>query len=285
VKQFFRFFRGELNGFFLYRLLTFLNKAVDDIKDELVYQANARWKLADETAAGELPMRDEDIFNAGKIAGLFQPRSYGRVALGSLFFTQRYPPEGVSRSERGLLDMVQEGFKFVRLEHEEYPTDIMAEASANLRMSHVPEGREPAGYVYLGELIYNNDGSIIWEHVHPEPPEDDTPYAPFYGEEFLVHEEYFDRETPLTVDVYKLLLECVMRIRRNGPTTFEFLAVTEILGAGHIYDVEIVPQGVYFVVKYRLNEDIEVLNRARRYAAWQDICKQKFKLFRLEQRV
>jgi hypothetical protein len=285
VKQFFRFFRGELNGFFLYALVTFPNKAVDGVKDELIYHANAQWKLPDEIGKGELPMREEDIFNVGKIAGLFQPRSYGRVSLGSLFFTQRYPPEGASRSERGLLDMVSEGFRFIRLEHDEYPTDIVTEASEDLRMGHVPEGRAPVGYVYLGELIYNNDGSIIWENVHPEPPDDNTPYAPFYGESFLVHEEYFDRETPLTVDVYKLLLECVMRIRRNGPTTFEFLTVTDILGAGYIHNVEIIPRGVYFIVKYQLDEDVEVFNRARRYAAWQDICGRKFKLFKLEQRV
>jgi hypothetical protein len=283
MKQFFRFFRGELNGFFLYRMVTFLNNAIDDIKDEMVYQANMQWKLDSEVSAGETPIREEDIFNLGKIAGLFQPRSYGRVSLGSIALTQRYPPEGPSRSERGLLDMTNEGFKFVRLTHDEYPDDIVTEASPDMRMGHIPEGRAPVGYVYLGEYIYTNDGEIIWENVHPAPPEDNTPYAPFYGESFLVHEEYFDRETPLTVDIYKLLLECVMRIRFNGPTVAEFLTVTEILGAGYIHDITIVPQGVYFILKYHLNDDLEVFNRARRYAAWQDICKQKFKKFKLEQ--
>jgi hypothetical protein len=279
VKLPFRFFRGELNGYYLYRLVTFLNKAVQDVLDELVYHSLFQWKLEDEVTAGEMPIREEDVFNIGKVAGLFQPRVFGQTSLGSAYFTPGHVVNGKQRSERGLMDMENESFRFVREEHDDYPDDIVNEASERLRMGLVPSGTEPVGYVLYGTPLYDGEGNVIWENVLPEPPTDGSVYVPFYGEKFLVHEEFYSKETPLTVDIFKLLLECVQRIRRSGPSIEELLAVTRILGEGYIYDLKIEPQGRYYLCYYRLNEDTTVLNRERRFGAWRNICKQKFKLF------
>jgi hypothetical protein len=275
----FRFFRGELNGYYIYRLVTFFNKAVQNILDELVYHALLRWKLEDEITAGETAIRDEDIINIGKIAGLFQPRVFSKISLGSTYFTQSHIVNGKQRSERGLLDMELESFRFLRGEHDEYPDDIVNEASEQLRMGLVPSGVKPVGYVRFDTLLYNEDGTIIWDNVLEEPPSDGTPYIPFYGEKFLVHEEFFSRETPLTVGIFKLLLECMQRIRRNGPSVTSLLEITRILGEGYIYDLEIIPHAQYYLCYYHLNEDAAVTNRERRFGAWLNICRQKFKLF------
>jgi hypothetical protein len=279
MKMPFRFFRGELNGYYIYRLVTFFNKAVQEILDELVYHALVRWKLEDEITAAEMAIRDEDVINIGKIAGLFQPRVFSKVSLGSTYFTQSHIVDGKQRSERGLIDMELESFRFLRGEHDEYPDDIVNEASEQLRMGMVPSGVKPIGYVRFDTPLYNEDGTIIWDNVLEEPPTDGTPYIPFYGEKFLVHEEFFSRETPLTVDIFKLLLECMQRIRRNGPSVTSLLEITRILGEGYVYDLEIVPQMPYYICYYRLNEDAAVTNRERRFGAWQNICGQKFKLF------
>jgi hypothetical protein len=275
----FRFFRGELNGFYLYRLVTFPNKAVQDILDELVYHALFQWKLEDEITANEMAIRDEDIIAIGKVAGLFQPRVFNKVSLGSAYFTQSRMVNGEQRSERGLMDMEQESFKFVREEQDEYPDDIVNEASEHLRMGLVPSGTEPVGYVRADTPLYRNDGTIIWDNVLAEPPVDGSAYIPFYGEKFLVHEEFYSRETALTVGIFKLLLECVQRIRRDGPSIRSLLDVTRILGEGYIYDLKIEAQTRYYLCYYRLDEDTAVLNRERRFGAWQNICRQKFKLF------
>jgi hypothetical protein len=113
----------------------------------------------------------------------------------------------------------------------------------------------------------------------PEPPTDGSAYIPFYGEKFLVHEEFFNRETPLTIGIFKLLLECVQRIRYNGPTIRSLLDVTQILGEGYIRDLKIETRPRYYVCYYRLDEDTTVLHRARRFGVWQTVCRQKFKLF------
>jgi hypothetical protein len=108
---------------------------------------------------------------------------------------------------------------------------------------------------------------------------DGSVYVPFYGEKFLIHEEFFSRETPLTVDIFKLLLECVQRIRYNGPTIKSLFDVTRILGEGYIRDLKIEAQTRYYLCYYRLDEDATVPHRERRFGAWQNICERKFKLF------
>jgi hypothetical protein len=281
VKQPFRYFRGEFNGKYLYELVRCPNFHVQDILDELVYQILFQWKLEEELAAGEMAIREEDIFNIGKIAGLFQPRTFGRVSLGSVYFTQSHIVNGKQRSERGLVDMLFESFRFVRTERDEYPDDIVNEASVDKRIGMLPSGSIPEGYVRFDTPLYTIEGDIIWENVLPEPPTD-VPYIEFFGEKYLVHEEFFDRETPLPLQVYKLLLECVMRLRRNGPTITELLEITRILGEGFICDLEVVQSGRYYTLYYRLNEDAVTLYRERRFSAWQMVCKQKFKLFVLE---
>jgi hypothetical protein len=279
MKQPFRYFRGEFNGKYLYDLVRCPNFNAQDVIDELVYQTLFQWKLEDEVTANEMAVRDEDIINIGKIAGLFQPRTFNKSSLGSTYLTQSRIVNGKQRSERGLMDMDNESFRFVREEQDGYPDDIANEASERLRMGLVPSGAEPAGYVLAGTPLYDNEGNIIWENVLPNPPMNGSAYITFYGENFLVHEEFFDRETPLTVDIFKLLLECVQRIRYNGPTIKSLFDVTQILGEGYIYDLKIEAQTRYYLCYYRLDEDAAVLNRERRFGAWQNVCRQKFKLF------
>jgi hypothetical protein len=278
MKQPFRYFRGEFNGKYIYSAAIAPNFNVQDVLDELVYQTLFQWKMEDEVTASEMAIRDEDIFGIAKTAGLFQPRAFQDVNLGSIFFTQDHVVDGKQRSERGLFDMDYESFRFVREEQDEYADDIVNEASEKKRQTLVPSGTEPVGYVREGTPLYGEDGEIIWDNVLPEPPAD-AAYVPFYGEKFLTHSHPFLQETPLTVDVFKLLFECVQRIRSNGPTIKSLFDITQILGEGYIYDLSIAPQQYYNICYYRLNEDATVLNRERRFAAWKHICKQKFKLF------
>jgi hypothetical protein len=285
MKRPFRYFRGEFaNGKYLYSLVICPNLVVQDILDELVYQTLFQWKLEDEITLGEMAIRDEDIVNIAKIAGLFQLRSYGRTSIGSTYFTPSHIVNGKERSERGLMDMEAEGFKFVRVEQDDYDDDIVNEASSKMRMGLVPEGTKPVGYVPYDRKLFTDEGEVIWENVLPAPPTDGTPYVTYYGDRFLIHEEFFNRETPLPIYVLKLLLECVQQIRHNGPSVARFLEITKILGDGYICDIEIESHVTYYMVFYRINESADTAYRDRRYAAWLHICQQKFKLFVLENR-
>jgi hypothetical protein len=285
VKQPFRHFRGEFaNGKYLYSLVICPNFAVQDILDELVYQTLFQWKLEDEIGKGEMAIRHEDIVDIAKIAGLFQFQSYGPTSIGSIYFTKSHIVNGQERSERGLMDMKAEVFRFAREEHDEYGDDIVTEASSDLRMTFVPEGTEPVGYVPYGKNLYTEDGEVIWENVLSSPPEDGTPYTDYYGDRFLIFEEFFYRKMPLPIDILKLLLECAQRIRHNGPSVAEFLEIAKILGGGYIRDIEIESHAAYYLVYYRTDEFLDINYRDRRFAAWLNVCSQKFKLFVLKNR-
>jgi hypothetical protein len=286
MKRPFRFFRGELShGYYLYRLNTFINHVIEDVMGEIVYNALFQWKTEEEVTKDEMPVRDEDIINIGKIAGLFQIRAYGGITTGSIYFTPSHIVNGKQRSERGLFDMDTENFEFVRGEHDEYPDDIDTEASAARRMSLVPEGTPPLGYIPEGAQVFDQAGNVIWDNILPEPPADGTPYTVFYGEKYLHFEETFYKELPLTIDVFKLLLECVQRIRHNGPTVKSFFDITRILGGGYIYELQIEQTGRRYTVYYRLSPNVVVAQRERRLAAWKAMCGQKFKLFTLAEAV
>lgn len=280
MKQFFRFFRGELNGFFLNALCTFMNRYIKTtgMLDELIYHRLFQWILPEETTAGKIPMREEDIFNLGKIGGLFQPRTAALTSLGSIWFTPSHVVRGIERSERGLLDMEYESFMFVRVNRDDHETDINTLANAMRRTTYREQGAVPLGYVKEGTQLFDRDGSIRPESILSEPPIDGA-YIEWYGLKYLHYEEFFDTVLPLSVDVYKLLFESVQRIRRRGVNIESLLEITQLLGGGYIYDLEIEQEQWWYNCYYKLDTTAVIYNRERRYVAWLNICRMKFKMF------
>jgi hypothetical protein len=276
----FRFFRGEFNGRYLYKALTCVNAVVKDVLDELAYQATVQWKTQAEVSPGETPIRDEDLFGIGKIAGLYQDSLLGRTVLGSIEFTPSYIVNGKQRSERALMDMTTGSHQFVRTAQDAYPDDIVNDASQDRRMGLVPEEVGPVGYVPMGTPLYNEDGSVIWENLLYEPPTDGTPYVPFYGEKYLVDEEWFVKDSPLAPEIYKGLLECLIWIRRNGPSLESFFRTTSVLTDGVVRDIEIVLHpDRYYMVYYRINPDATKRDQDRLVSSWLWVIRDKFKLF------
>jgi hypothetical protein len=146
-------------------------------------------------------------------------------------------------------------------------------------MGQVPSGTVPVGYVLMDTPIWDSDGNVIWANVLSDPPTDGTPYIPYYGEKFLIQEEYYNKESPLTIDIYKALLECMQHIRYNGPTIASFFKITSMLVMGYIQNIQIVPSGRWCTVYYSLNSDTQLTHLEQRRTSWLTICKTKFKLF------
>jgi hypothetical protein len=286
VKRPFRFHRGEFtSGIYLAALLKAPNICVQDVIDEIVYQIRFQWKLGGETAKDEDPVREEDIYNIGKIAGVFHLLYNGEINLGSVGFTRSYIVNGKQRSERGLMHMSNEMYKFVRTEHDRYQDDIINEASKDLRIGHVPAGTVPAGYVRYDTPLYREDGTVIQENILPEPPGDSVPYISFYGEQFLVHEHWHKGLSPLSVSMFKALFESLMYVRYNGPSIAAFLTITQLIGEGYIYNLDIEPNGLYSTCYYQLNEEVDIVYRTWRLFVWKNVCRQKFKHFIMIQRI
>lgn len=284
MKAPFRFFRGELNGFYLRNVLTCQNQAVLEILNELVYQSKFVWKLESEITAGEIAVRDEDIIGIAKFAGVFKPVQYRQNTTGSITFTESKIVGGAQRSERGLFSMLKEKFEYIRTEKDDYATDISTEASSARRETMVPPGAVPVGYVPMGVNIFREDGTVITENILSAPPTDGTPYVDYYGPKYLFYQETFNGEAEMPIELFKSFFECVMRLRYNGVSVKEFLTLTELIVEDYVYDIEIVPQGHYSVVYYTINPDSEIEGRTGRMAAWDIIVSQRFKNFVLIER-
>jgi hypothetical protein len=264
-------------------LIATVNISAKDISDEYLYQSLCQWRLQEEKNSGELALKEEDFYNIAKMAGLFQLFIFNKANIGSIYLSNSYLVNGVERSERGFVDMYNERMKYLRTEKNDYPDDIVNEANKNLRTGLVPQGRQPVGYVLADMPVYDVNGKLIPENILPEPPADGTYYTPFYGEEFLITEETFDKETFLDLATFKSLYECIQRIRRNGQSVSGFLEITRLIGNGYIHKIEVIPNGRFFTVNYELNAALNISNKVMRYKAWMYICRQCFKLFELNE--
>jgi len=273
VKQLFRFFREELNGFFLYRLVICANHAIRDMLDELLYQRYFQWALPEEA---NVPIRESDIINIGYFAGMSRPLLYGQTNTGSICLTVSRTVNGIQYSHRGLMNMDTEHFDFIDRDTQ---GDIVQFATPEARMTLVPAGQKALGYVRYDTPLYSSEGGIIADNILPSPPEGGIPYSEYYGEQFLTTEHLYDQTTVLPIDLYKLLLEGLQWIRYNGPNIRTLLEITEHVGQGYITNIEIKPHGAYYLVYFDLDQSAVSSHWTQRQLIWEYVVSQKFKLF------
>jgi len=272
----FRFFRGELNGYYIRKFLLSRNDAIADILAELAYQARMVWKLRGETTEGEDPIRDSDLLGIARTTGVNRPIQYLESTVGSIKPTESKIVNGKQRSERGLYSVVYEDFVFVRTANDGYADDIVTEATSTMRMSLVPHGQAPVGYVPYGTDIFDAQGNLIPGRLLSAPPQDGTPYTEYYGDKFLFFEEVFHTNNSMSIDMFKAYYECIARLRRVGSSFEELMYLTELFGEGYIYMLELVPKDHYYILRYSLDTSVLVPNRSGRFAAWQRIVEKRF---------
>lgn len=284
MKQPFRFHRGELNGFFLLGFVTFLNNAVVYILDELIYWSKVQFKVLSEiTSDTEVAMRDTDIIGIGVFAGVFPQYFSGGVWPGMVFFTESHVVGGAERSERGLYAQSTESFNYVRTANDDYPDDIVNDASPAQRMTVVPTGTTPAGYVIAGTPLYDTSGAVIWSNVLLSPPGGGVAYDTYYGETFLTMSSDANIVADTTVAITKMLIEIMQDIRYNRPTIQNFLALTTALLQDMVDTIDISYFNNHYIVNYHVIEDYPLANKVVLYAIWQNVVRMKFKLFELSE--
>ena len=104
AKAFFRFLRGELNGYYITNLYNTLNKTTEDIKDFISSFHNTQFSLGE--------MKEEDIYNLGRFAGVALKRTSHEDSSFSVRMSDSNKKNGVEVSEQGLFDTKQERFDF-----------------------------------------------------------------------------------------------------------------------------------------------------------------------------
>lgn len=186
-KAFFRFLRGELNGFYLRNMYDALNKSTEHMKAFLMDFNNQQFKKG--------MIDDEILLGIGKFAGVFLPKISQAESLTSIKMSDSKEVDGTEYSERGLFDTVLELFNYYHLnldseglfyfEHtsEDETEDINNLANINKKSSMVGD-EQLIGYVSEDVVdLIKPDGSIDMSKVTVNPPESKA-FNRIYGNQF-----------------------------------------------------------------------------------------------------
>lgn len=193
AKQFFRFLRGELNGYYIKNIHGVLNTYTEDMKNFLVDFKKQQFETD--------KIRAEDLYGLGNFAGVFLPRLSRSESQTSLRMTESHVEDDFEFSERGLFNTNLEIFSFfhckndtrnyflfVRTTSDIQTTDINSEATSLNRSSLVGD-EVPLGYISSEETdLFDEEGNVKPEKVLSVPPEG-VAYVEFYGNEFLMLSE------------------------------------------------------------------------------------------------
>lgn len=186
-KAFFRFLRGELNGFYLKSIYNTLNESTKNTKAFLMDFNNMQFK--------EGMIDDTTLLNIGKFAGVFPLNLVQTESLISLRMSDSKVVEGFEYSERGFFNTALEIFNYYHLnlnaeglfyfEHtsEEETEDINNLANINKKSSMVGD-EQLIGYVSEDVVdLIKPDGSIDMSKVTVNPPESKA-FNRIYGNQF-----------------------------------------------------------------------------------------------------
>ena len=268
-KAFFRFLRGELNGFYLKSIYNTLNESTKNTKAFLIDFNNMQFKegMVDATT----------LLNIGKFAGVFPLNLVQTESLTSLKMSDSKEVDGFEYSERGLYNTIQEVFNYYHLTQES--DDINTLATEEERSSLVGE-EEVIGYIAEDEIdILDGQGKVRPEKILYEVPEGKA-YSEFYGNKFLFlsegEEVYSKTSNEIFLDLYKAL----QYIRYNGISLKSFVGLVTLICPHGLIKIENIKVSVdknHFNVYYYYYPEVNVTYKAQRKALLELLIAEKFK--------
>lgn len=271
----FRFFRSELNGFYLYNAVIAPNHVLASEIEEFAYQAVCAWPTV--VAEGQVHMRNEDVYNLGRyiaaytgsVPGIFGP--YNTVR-----FTEEFRSSELKlRTERGLWDTALAQFEFQNVEEDAPVTPIEDLATDVLRMTVIPEDAPVIGYIPASAIAYDPTGQIIVSAIEATPPVDE-PYVAYYGEKYLVLAEIgVPDPVNMLIDPFVQYVEVLQQIRRNGPSIGLMCDLTQALVSDIVYDLDIQYEAGYIVVTYG-TYGIQGAEALLRFNLWKLVVRNRF---------
>lgn len=272
-KKFFRFLRGELNGFYITSLNNTLNKFVEDVEEFFINFNKMQFDI--------LTMPEDTIYNIGTFAGVHLIRLSVGEAYGAMRMTEGYIDNGNERSERGLLQRSNEQFDFVHTEQDNYPDDINTLATSDKRSSLV--GNETVqGYIASSETdVIDDDGNVKSSAILENPPVDEA-YSEFYGNQFMFLSEQTNRTRNISASLFLELYKVMQYIRYNGVNIKSFAQVISILcpdGLVTVLSITKASGAPYFTVSCRYDVSVEMELVQQRLSTFEYIMRLKFPQF------
>lgn len=296
-KKFFRFVRGELNGYFLTQINNAFLKAFSDKETFLAQFIAMVFKRSDDVSKGEYPIPREMLHGIGTVAGVFPPMVAQDSLIGSIRFTQSHKVNGVEYSERGLLNRDTGTFNFMRTDNKEYTTDINTLANENRLTSFVEHGAKLLGFFPEDAKALTDEGEIDPSQlVHFQGTQEEQyaeaeryfksvnkAYSPYYGLAYM----YFAERSPIiartTDDVFLELIKAMQWVRYNGVSIESLCRFAQVLCPNYLFIVDISwANGLpYGVVTYGIDEEWEINDKLMRSEVFKTVFAMKFKQYYL----
>lgn len=277
MKAFFRFLRGELNGFYLQKIHEVNNVFSGTIKSFLTNFASMQFKTDDELEEGETAISSDMIKGIGITAGVFPPYVMQESLSSSLRFTGSHKVNGKEYSERGLYNLEGQAFNFYRTDEQQYDTDINTLATSEERSSVVENGRNPIGYFPEGEQIVRDDGSLDYSKLMPSPRPNRAD-SPFYGNEFLYLSDTYPVLAITDIKVMLYVIEAMQWVRYNGMNVASLAQFAKIVCPNFLFILDIDWSTLYAhgVVIYGIDEEYEAENKLLKENLFKSLIQKKF---------
>lgn len=306
TKAFFRYIRGELlNGFYIRKLNLVANSLISlgSLKAELLYWMNFQI----DTEGVTYPIRHDDLKGIAQVAGVLSIRGATGFLPGWFRLSETYMVGDKNRSERGLLNQTSGALEYVRTLQDEYDTDIAVIATDGLRMSLIPKGTEPVGYIWGdGTEAILESGKINEDLLHATPPEgyiidpltglyywpfdyqSNPPmiYAAWYGDQFLPLAQSYPLVITLPDNLFRILLEIQQKIKYSGLGLIYLLDITSVFIPDLIEDLKIelldafegtgTHTWYYKMTFTRLEENFGINDGWGRFSAWKYFIQSKY---------
>ena len=257
AKEFFRFLRGELNGFYITQINSALNKFVQDVKEFVLEFNNQQFNST---------MNSTTLFNLGKFAGIFLPRLSSSESRTGFRLSDSNVVDGVEYSERGLFNTDTETFEYKHTNQNPDLPDINTLSTEKLRSSLIGD-ESVKGYISANETdVLDDNGLVRLEKVLASPPEGEA-YNNFYGNNFMFLADVITTYENLSPSLYYDLFVVLQWIRYNGASIESLCTVIKTLcpnGLVLINRIEVSADETRLIVYYKYNENADVNLKAQR---------------------
>lgn len=299
AKKFFRFLRGELNGYYLQKINEMLNKGMQDNEEFLADFRRMVFKTFGQVGAGEYPIPSAMLHGLGIFAGVFPPWVSQDSLTGSLRFTTRHKVQGNEVSDEGLFEVSTEAFQFPSSYNPALFTDEGKGRNAfvtdSLRASLAEKGAKILGFFKEGDKVIKGDGSLDmsllivptvpydqWLSWSDEQSEaEQKVYYPFYGKQYL----YLMEESPVIAmtgdDIFLELVKAMQYVRYNGASVKSLCTFAHVMCPSYLFitGIEWNNNYNYGIVNYGIDEDYEAEDKLLRTEIFKLITKMKFKQY------
>ena len=253
AKAFFRWLRGELNGFYVTNINGALNESTKDIKDFL-----SEFK-AQQFEKGKIS--DKNLYGLGKFAGIFLPRVSKTESSASFRMTESFVVDGFECSERGLFNIAEENFSF-------FPEtdDINLLAKPSQRSSMVGD-ETLIGYISSEETdVLDDNIRVRREKISATPPEG-VAYSDYYGDQLMFLSEAEITYENLEPSLYMELFKALQWIRHNGVSIKSLGRIASLIcpdGLVKLGRVETASDGKHWNVYYDYDDTVDVPQKQQR---------------------